>query len=179
MSRGHICTKPSATTILTRNWPRISPRVIILRCKRIVLWSLTHIALGKKAAISQTTCSNAFSWMKIFEFEIKFHWSMFIGSNWQYVRVLNKQFHRDSWSLSSRAHVDLSMIVTLFKCRYVNVILIADVFSVFACVCQCQAILQLASWRNDLVIGSQRCPNDFPHKSAVMRPFEGFCCQPE
>ena len=29
-------------------------------------------------AISQTTFSNAFSWMKIFEYRLKFHWSLFI-----------------------------------------------------------------------------------------------------
>ena len=28
-------------------------------------------------AISQTTFSNAFSWVKIFEFRLKFHWSLF------------------------------------------------------------------------------------------------------
>ena len=28
-------------------------------------------------AISQTTFSNAFSWMKMFEFRLKFHWSLF------------------------------------------------------------------------------------------------------
>ena len=28
-------------------------------------------------AISQTTFSNAFSWMKMFEFQLKFHWSLF------------------------------------------------------------------------------------------------------
>ena len=29
------------------------------------------------AAISQTICLNVFSWMKIFELQIKFHWNMF------------------------------------------------------------------------------------------------------
>ena len=29
-------------------------------------------------AISQTTFSNAFSWMKMFEFRLKFHWSLFL-----------------------------------------------------------------------------------------------------
>ena len=39
---------------------------------------LKHLTpLDKMAAISQTTCSNAFSLMKIFEFETKFHWNMF------------------------------------------------------------------------------------------------------
>ena len=40
---------------------------------------LTHCPLDKMAAISQTTCSNAFSWMKIFEFQIKFLWNVFFG----------------------------------------------------------------------------------------------------
>ena len=29
----------------------------------------------------QTTFSNAFSWMKLYEFRLKFHWSLFLGSN--------------------------------------------------------------------------------------------------
>ena len=39
--------------------------------------SLTHLPLDKMAAISQTTYSSAFSWIKIFGFQIKFHWNMF------------------------------------------------------------------------------------------------------
>ena len=31
----------------------------------------------KMAAISQTTFTNAFSWMKMFELRLKFHWSLF------------------------------------------------------------------------------------------------------
>ena len=30
------------------------------------------------AAMSQTTFSNAFSWMKMYEFRLKFHWSLFL-----------------------------------------------------------------------------------------------------
>ena len=39
---------------------------------------LTHLPLDKLAAISQTTFSNAFSWMKHFVFQIDFHWSWFL-----------------------------------------------------------------------------------------------------
>ena len=35
---------------------------------------LTHWGRDKKAAVSQTTLSKAFSWMKILEFRLKFHW---------------------------------------------------------------------------------------------------------
>ena len=46
------------------------------------LWQdglLTHWGRNKMDAISQTTFWNVFSWMKIFEFQIKFHWNMFLG----------------------------------------------------------------------------------------------------
>ena len=39
---------------------------------------LTHWGRDKMAAIFQTTFSNAFSWMKMFEFRLKFHWSLFL-----------------------------------------------------------------------------------------------------
>ena len=37
---------------------------------------LTHWGRDKMADIFQTTFSNAFSWMKILEFRLKFHWSL-------------------------------------------------------------------------------------------------------
>ena len=39
---------------------------------------LTHSGRDKMAAISQTTHWNPFSLMKIFEFRLKFHWSLFL-----------------------------------------------------------------------------------------------------
>ena len=39
---------------------------------------LTHWGRDKMDTISQTIFSNAFSWMKIFEFWLKFHWSLFL-----------------------------------------------------------------------------------------------------
>ena len=39
---------------------------------------LTHWGRDKMDAISQTTLSNPFSWMKIFDFWLKFHWSLFV-----------------------------------------------------------------------------------------------------
>ena len=40
---------------------------------------LTHWGRGELDAISQTTFLSAFCWMKMFEFRIKFHWSLFPG----------------------------------------------------------------------------------------------------
>ena len=39
---------------------------------------LTHWGRGKMAAVSQTALSNAFSWMKMLEFQVKCHWSLFL-----------------------------------------------------------------------------------------------------
>ena len=38
---------------------------------------LSHWGRDKVADIFQTTFSNGFSWMKMFEFRLKFHWSLF------------------------------------------------------------------------------------------------------
>ena len=41
----------------------------------------------KMAVISQTIFSYAFSWMKSLSFWLKFHWSLFLRSNWQYPNI--------------------------------------------------------------------------------------------
>ena len=45
------------------------------------LIELTHWGWDKMAAISQTTFSIAFSWMKWYEFRLRFHWNLFQGFN--------------------------------------------------------------------------------------------------
>ena len=40
--------------------------------------TLTHWGRDRMAAISQTTFSIAFSWMKMYEFQLSFHWSLFL-----------------------------------------------------------------------------------------------------
>ena len=39
---------------------------------------LTHWGRDKMDAVSQTTLSKAFSWMKMLEFRLRFHWSLFL-----------------------------------------------------------------------------------------------------
>ena len=41
-------------------------------------FSLTHWGRGKIATISQTTFSNAFSGMKLYEFRLRFHWRLIV-----------------------------------------------------------------------------------------------------
>ena len=45
--------------------------------RKLSLLGLTHWGRDKMAAILQTTFSNAFSWMKIYKFRLRFHWSLF------------------------------------------------------------------------------------------------------
>ena len=40
-------------------------------------FGLTHWGRDKTAAIFQTIFSNAFSWMKMYKFRLRFHWSLF------------------------------------------------------------------------------------------------------
>ena len=40
---------------------------------------LTHWGRDEMAAVSQTTLSNAFSWMEMLEFRLRFHWYLFPG----------------------------------------------------------------------------------------------------
>ena len=45
----------------------------------LLYWCLlTHWGRDKIAAVSQTTLSNAFSWMKMLEFRLRFHWNLFL-----------------------------------------------------------------------------------------------------
>ena len=41
--------------------------------------ALTHWDRDKMDATSQTTFSNGFSWMTMYEFRLTFHWSLFLG----------------------------------------------------------------------------------------------------
>ena len=42
---------------------------------------LTHLGRYKMDAISPTPFSSAFSWTKMFEFRLQFHWNLFLRSN--------------------------------------------------------------------------------------------------
>ena len=56
---------------------------MIIKCQCLLtFWNkhpiLTHWGRDKTDGIWQTTVSNAISWMKIFEFWLKFHWNLFL-----------------------------------------------------------------------------------------------------
>ena len=71
-----------ATTKLPQYSHEWVPKIAITWHNNTLIWmsdwlSLTNWSRDKMAAIFQTTCSNAFSWMKMFEFWLQFHWTLF------------------------------------------------------------------------------------------------------
>ena len=75
---------------------------------------LTHLTLDKMAAISQTTFSNAFSWMKMLEFLLKFHWNLFPRAQLTIIQHWLRQWlgtclapshYLHQWWASSLAHI--------------------------------------------------------------------------
>ena len=52
--------------------------------------SITHWGRDKMAAVWQTTLSNAFSWMQMLEFRLRFHWSLFLRAQLAIFQPLSK-----------------------------------------------------------------------------------------
>ena len=52
--------------------------ISIFGMSRICIKRLTHWGRYKMAAICQTTPSNAFSWMEMLGFRLRFHWNLFL-----------------------------------------------------------------------------------------------------
>ena len=71
--------RPSAGTALIAKLPLFFTSSIDFETSSLTRWlHLTHWGRDKIDAISQTTFSSAFCWMKMYEFRLKFHWSLFI-----------------------------------------------------------------------------------------------------
>ena len=66
----HLAPPPQSAWVATQ-W---SPHIVSLTSSQC---SLTHRGRDKMAAIFQTTFSNTFSWIKTYEFWLKFQWSLF------------------------------------------------------------------------------------------------------
>ena len=70
-----------ANDLLPKMFRDMFPVMLSMRrgcCGLVAIHYLTHWGRDKMAAISQTTFSNAFSWMKMYEFRLKIHWSLFL-----------------------------------------------------------------------------------------------------
>ena len=81
--------------------------------------ALTHWGRDKMAAISQRTVSNAFSWMKMYQFRLRFHWSLIpkvqitIFQHWlrYWLGAVQATSHylNQWWSVFRRIHVSLGL----------------------------------------------------------------------
>ena len=58
--------------------PTFGDSLVTAFTKRNIHVPLTHWGRDEMDNISQTTFSNAFSWIKMFEFRLKFYWSLFV-----------------------------------------------------------------------------------------------------
>ena len=64
-----------------------SVRVTHLLWTKLQTTILTYWGRDTMATLSQTAQWNAFSWMKMFKFGLKFHWNRFLELNWQQVSI--------------------------------------------------------------------------------------------
>ena len=89
---------------------------------------LTHWGRDKMAAIFKTTFCNGFSWMEMYEFGVKFHWSLFLG-----VHLTTCQHWFRSWlgdkPLSEPMMVRLLTHICVNRPQWVNM------FSLFTLLC--------------------------------------------
>ena len=83
---------------------------------------LTHLPLDKMAAISQTTFSNAFSWMKLLKFQLKFHWNLFLmlglhqnATNLEQIYELKILDCLDLWAVVKLLSSDRKLVFTSFS----------------------------------------------------------------
>ena len=68
----------SALLALCKGNPLVTGGLPLQRARNVEFYSLTHWGRDKIDAISQTAFSNAFSWIKMHEFRLGFHWSLFL-----------------------------------------------------------------------------------------------------
>ena len=90
---------------------------ILFRCL------LTHWGRDKMASVSQTILSNAFSWMKMLEFRLKFHWSFLPKDPINNVQALVQimAWHRPGDKpLSEPMVVKLPMHICVTRPQWVN-----------------------------------------------------------
>ena len=71
----HFCPREYNEPYNNIVYPPVDANTSIIPATR--QW-LTHWGRDKMAAISQTTLSNSFSWVKMYEFRFQFHWSLFL-----------------------------------------------------------------------------------------------------
>ena len=94
-------------------------------------WMLTHWGRDKIAAIAQMTFSHAFSWMKMYELRLKFHWNLFprvqltILQHWfrQWLGAVQATNHylKQWWSIHRHIYVSLGLNELTTNCNIVHI----------------------------------------------------------
>ena len=94
--------------------------IIVLLCICHFRIRLTHWGRDKMAAIFQTTFSNGFSWMKMYEFRLKFHWSLFqraqltIFQHWFRAYQATSHYLSQWWLIYWRIYAPLGLNELIF-----------------------------------------------------------------
>ena len=81
---------------------------------------VTHWRRDKMDAISQTTFSNEFSWMKMIEFRLKLHWSLFPINNIPALLQIMAWRHPGDKSLSEPIRVSLTTNICVARPQWVD-----------------------------------------------------------
>ena len=108
---------------------------------------LTHWGRDKMDAISQTTFSSAFSWMKILEFRLKFHWRLFLRVEltifqhwfrWWLGAVQATSYYLNRWWLAYRCiHASLGLDELTLQLPFLH--MGSKLAHQYACTSWCQA----------------------------------------
>ena len=83
--------------------------------------SLTHWGRDKMDAIFQTTFSNGFYWMKMYEFQLKFHWSLLlkvqltISQHWVWRRPGDKPLSEPNYCIWFKLHSSVGIPMVQLK----------------------------------------------------------------
>ena len=73
-----ILSRPQCVNFKMNNYIHIIKTSVSYPCHGLSLSMITHWGRDKMDAIFQTTISNGISWMKIYLFRLKFHWSLLL-----------------------------------------------------------------------------------------------------
>ena len=132
----HGITRSSATVMLTMVWVkfdniwhvdglmqerrksnelRLSCTKPSIQLQRYVM-RLAHWGWDKMAAFFQTTFSNAFSWMKMYELRLSFHWSLFLRAQ---LTIFQHWFRYWLFAYQATSHY-LSQWRLYYWCIYVS-----------------------------------------------------------
>ena len=98
---------------------------------------MTHWGRDKMAAVSQTMFSNTFSLMKIYEFRLKFHWSLFLRFQltifqhwfryWLGAVQATSHYLKQWWLVYWRIYASLALneitwgVVSILKCPLIGI----------------------------------------------------------